>query len=70
MFARRKNTADSAVLHAKTNDPILRAAFAEFAARSLTDAAVATFAIFGWAISSELTQPATKMRFLLDERAG
>lgn len=70
MFGRRRTARDAAALHAKTTDPMLRAAFAEFAARSLADSALATFTIFGWPLPSELGQPATRMRRLLDEHAG
>lgn len=69
MFARRRLGEDTTAMHAKTADPEIRAGFAEFAARSLTDATTATFAIFGWRLPPGLGEPAAQMRAVLDEHA-
>ena len=69
VFARRKLIPGSAGMYAKTEHPELRAGFAEFAARSLTDASAAICRIFGWPIAPDLEQPVTEMRRLLDQNA-
>jgi hypothetical protein len=69
MYARRKVGQGAAAIYARTGDPELRAGFAEFAARSLTDATLATFAMFGWPLPPDLAQPVARMRALLDEHA-
>jgi hypothetical protein len=65
MFARRATAPGVAALHAKTNDPTVRGAFAEFATGSLTEAVKAASSIFGWPLAIELSQPLEEIRNLL-----
>jgi hypothetical protein len=70
MFARKKIAHDSVGLYAKTNDPLLLASWAGFAATSLTAATKATAEIFGWHLPSEFGEPAKEIERLLDTEAG
>ena len=67
MFARKRIASDSVGLHAKTNDPMLRASWAGFAARSITAATQATSEIFGWQLPPEFSQPAAEIERLLED---
>jgi hypothetical protein len=67
MFSRRKIAEGTAGFHAKTGDPEIRATMAEFAARSITDATVATFAIFGWTLPADFRESAARMQAILEE---
>jgi hypothetical protein len=61
IFARR-TVAGVVGLHAKTNDPGIRAGFAEFAASSVAAAAVAASLMFDWLEVSSLNEPLRLIR--------
>jgi hypothetical protein len=69
MFSRKKLADQTAGMHAKTGDPEILASFAEFAARSVTEATLSAFAILDWTPPHGLSAPADEMRAILDERA-
>jgi hypothetical protein len=69
VFARTRVASDSIGLHAKTNNPMLRASWAGFAARSMTAATEATCEIFGWHLPPGFSHPAAEIEKLL-ENAG
>ncbi|HUR19471.1 MAG TPA: hypothetical protein VMZ90_01600, partial [Vicinamibacterales bacterium] len=66
-YGRRRVADDVAGLHAKTSDPGTRASFAEFAASSVTAAAVAASRIFDWLKVESLTEPLTAIHALLSQ---
>jgi hypothetical protein len=69
VFARRTPAPGAAALHGKTNDPVARGGFAEFAAGSLTEAFRATASIFGWPFQSDLGDPQKQIQSLLKPTA-
>jgi hypothetical protein len=69
MFSRKKLADQTAGMHAKTGDPEILASFAEFAARSVTEATLSAFAILDWPPPQGLSAPADEMRAILDEHA-
>lgn len=70
MFARRRPAEDTAGLHAKTNDPLLRSSLAQFGAISQFNAAEAASTIFGWVLPVTLKQAVDKIGRLLDSNTG
>lgn len=70
LFARRSQGTDVGGLHAKTSDPGIRAAFAEFAAGSVTAAAKAAAAIFPFLQVEAIDDSLANIRKLLENGAG
>ena len=66
MHARVAPTEGSAMFHGKTSDPGTLATSMQFAARSMADAASATFAIFEWMPVPDFHQPVRAIDQLID----
>ena len=50
LFARKRPAGDTVGLHAKIGNPIVLSHYVHFAAKSMTAAVQATFAILGWTL--------------------